>query len=217
MSGQCKKCGHDGCVCDGINQFHADLPKEQYEQGFKNDTPTPRTDEALHDWHYALRCMERSSYGDWVSADLARTLERELTAARDDLKNPESVELNMIRGNIAIPDRAEFDYIKQIKTLTEQRDEAWQTIAEIKRDIMDDETFGNVVVKLWQEPLDEAIEQRDRLAEALSGAVNIAVNEPDQLLSYFIGLDSPVREALQSLTTNAPDQERKSPASDGSI
>lgn len=43
MSGQCKRCGHDGGVCDGINQFHADLPEEQYEQGFiMKDTPTPR-------------------------------------------------------------------------------------------------------------------------------------------------------------------------------
>jgi hypothetical protein len=83
----------------------------------------------------------------------------------------------------------------------EQRDRAWQTIAEIKRDIMEDETFGDVVIKLWQEPLDEAIEQRDRLAEALKEAASLAVHEPDYLMGFFISEDSPVRAALQSLTT----------------
>jgi NTP pyrophosphatase (non-canonical NTP hydrolase) len=32
MSGQCKKCGWDGCVC--INEYNANLTQEQYEQGF---------------------------------------------------------------------------------------------------------------------------------------------------------------------------------------
>jgi len=32
MSGQCKHCGYDGCVC--INEFHANLQQEQYQQGF---------------------------------------------------------------------------------------------------------------------------------------------------------------------------------------
>jgi hypothetical protein len=106
----------------------------------------------------------------------------------------------------------------------EQRDRAWQTIAEIKRDIMEDETFGDVVIKLWQEPLDEAIEQRDRLVGEIVGwrnkwecAVEIAAQAEvkrdrlaealEQILEYqgrFAEEDpqSIAREALQSLTTN---------------
>ncbi len=45
----------------------------------------------------------------------------------------------MIRGNIAIPDRAEFDYIKRIKTLTEQRErlaEALERIANNKEEAL---------------------------------------------------------------------------------
>jgi hypothetical protein len=58
-----------------------------------------------------------------------RQLERELTAARSEieaimetLKSPIEVELDMIRGKIAIPDRSELEYITQLKAVTEQRD-----------------------------------------------------------------------------------------------
>jgi chromosome segregation ATPase len=86
----------------------------------------------------------------------------------------------------------------------EQRDRAWQTIAEIKRDIMEDETFGDVVIKLWQEPLDEAIEQRDRLAERLRES-NLQLQYLDEKYPSGTTPTCMTRndEALQSLTTNA--------------
>jgi hypothetical protein len=89
----------------------------------------------------------------------------------------------------------------------EQRDRAWQTIAEIKRDIMEDETFGDVVIKLWQEPLDEAIEQRDRLAEALKKCIGWTYRAMDLEVSGSMleaaSIDvKDATEALQSLTTN---------------
>jgi undecaprenyl pyrophosphate synthase len=52
--------------------------------------------------------------------------------------------------------------------------------------------------------------QRDRLAEALK---NIASGN----YSWRTCVDKLAPEALQSLNTNTPDQDRKSPASDGSI
>jgi hypothetical protein len=50
-------------------------------------------------------------------------------------------------------------------------------------------------------------EQRDRLAEAL----NDVMNSGDSTTMYRTA-----KVALRSLNTNTPDQERKSPASDGS-
>ena len=75
MSGHCKKCGYDGCVCD-INQFHADLPKEQYEQGFMSETP--RTDK--------IRDKISNNRADLDDAlNLSEEIETELTAAREEL------------------------------------------------------------------------------------------------------------------------------------
>jgi len=56
--------------------------------------------------------------------------------------------------------------------------------------------------------------QRDRLAKAVNAAtILIAAKGRHNTMLAYNGL----RDALQSLTTNTPDQERKSPASDGSI
>jgi hypothetical protein len=66
-----------------------------------------------------------------------------------------------------------------------------------------------------KEEYDQAIEQRDRLAEALQKLADCdwVISLPDRMDA----VRSIAREALQSLTTNKEDQERKSPASDGSI
>jgi hypothetical protein len=42
-------------------------------------------------------------------------------------------------------------------------------------------------------------DQRDRLAEALNQAAEIAVHEPDRLYDFFMGFDSPVREVLAAV------------------
>jgi hypothetical protein len=61
-------------------------------------------------------------------------------------------------------------------------------------------------------------EQRDRLAEALNRIANNNVQDlPETDYAYELGrMEGIAKIALQSLTTNTPDQERKSPASGGS-
>jgi hypothetical protein len=61
---------------NSINQFHADLPQEQYEEGFISESDTPRTDEQ----HAQFRM-------GGFTLDFARQLERELTAARQEIKD----------------------------------------------------------------------------------------------------------------------------------
>jgi chromosome segregation ATPase len=60
-------------------------------------------------------------------------------------------------------------------------------------------------------------EQRDRLAEALK-EYREALSDGPENCSYkmYEAVDEFAEKALQSLTTNKEDQERKSPASDGS-
>jgi chromosome segregation ATPase len=161
-----------------------------------SESDTPRTDE-LDDKLVDLSPNPETDYS--LMKSHARKLERELTAARAEIE--EYAEDKSRLATMAMEFR-------------EQRDRAWQTIAEIKRDIMEDETFGDVVIKLWQEPLDEAIEQRDRLAEALQECREDSVellgerdwwqNEPrcDYQKRYQETRDNVTRadEALQSLT-----------------
>jgi len=80
----------------------------------------------------------------------------EIEAIMETLKSPIEVELDMIRGKIAIPDRSELEYITQLKAVTEQRDEALSDL-EFRRDLY----------RLQTKTLDDVCEQRDRLAEAL--------------------------------------------------
>jgi hypothetical protein len=58
----------------------------------------------------------------------------QLTAVTESLQSPIEVELDMIRGKIAIPDRSEFAYIKQVKKLTEQRDRLAEALRECSED-----------------------------------------------------------------------------------
>jgi len=89
---------------------------------------------------------EGSTTGGLLTHAALKTLAagcRELTAARaeieaimETLKSPIEVELDMIRGKIAIPDRSELDYITQLKAVTEQRDrlaEALERWPEIRK------------------------------------------------------------------------------------
>jgi len=84
-----------------------------------------------------------------------RQLERELTAARaeieaimETLKSPIEVELDMIRGKIAIPDRSELDYITQLKAVTEQRDRLAEALKELLT--TGDNGYGTPTDKAWE-------------------------------------------------------------------
>jgi hypothetical protein len=116
-----------------------------------NESDTPRTDEMVAEYDRGW------SYAD-VFEELCRKLERELTAARELVKNLEITVLSLMMEN---------------KTVTEQR---------------------------------------DRLVEALK---EIDCNKHGRNSGFECRAIA--SKALQSLTTNTPDQERKSPASDGSI
>lgn len=48
------------------------------------------------------------------------------------------------------------DLERRLTSVTAQRDAAWATIAAIKKDFVDDESFGKVVDTLFAEPLVEA-------------------------------------------------------------
>jgi chromosome segregation ATPase len=100
----------------------------------------------------------------------APKLKAELTAARaeieaimETLQSPIEVELDMIRGKIAIPDRAELDYIAQIKTVTEQRDELSRqlNVVTIQRNKL------AASLDVAQQVGIQLGEQRDRLAEEI--------------------------------------------------
>jgi hypothetical protein len=94
----------------------------------------------------------------------------------------------MIRGKIAIPDRAELDCIAQIKAITDQRDGLRSCI-----DYVSDQ-------------LHKVTEQRDRLAVALQKLADC-----DWIITPHDRMDAVrtiAREALQSLTTNPPTSEK---------
>ena len=55
--------------------------------------------------------------------DHAERLERELEQLKATLADPAEVELAMIRGDIAIPDRVEFDGIRETKNQPETDDD----------------------------------------------------------------------------------------------
>jgi len=147
-----------------------------------SESDTPRTNE-LDDKLVDLSPNPETDYS--LMKSHARKLERELTAVTEQRDRLQKIVDEQCRVSSVC------------REYREQRDRAWQTIAEIKRDIMEDETFGNVVIKLWQEPLDEAIEQRDRLAVALEII-------RDRLVFYSLSDEyiDMADEALRSLNTN---------------
>jgi len=136
--------------------------------------------------------------------DLLNKQDSELNAARaeieaimETLKSPIEVELDMIRGKIAIPDRSELEYITQLKAVTEQRDRAWQKIENQAERITYLEGATNHATGT---PLSKAIKQRDRLAEAMTRIIRIYENPEKGCIPSSSDMYD---EALQSLTTNA--------------
>jgi hypothetical protein len=77
------------------------------------------------------------------------------------------------------------------------------------RDNLTQYRFMHDHAETLEKELTAVTEQRDRLAEALRNCLPFISGEG-------CGEYQDAKDALQSLTTNSPDQERKSPASDGS-
>jgi chromosome segregation ATPase len=156
-----------------------------------NDTPT-FIDKTIDNYNNELT---KACLREQLLKEDCQDLERELTAARaeieaimETLKSPIEVELDMIRGKIAIPDRAELDCIAQIKAITDQRDGLRSCI-----DYVSDQ-------------LHKVTEQRDRLAVALQKLADC-----DWIITPHDRMDAVrtiAREALQSLTTNPPTSEK---------
>jgi hypothetical protein len=154
---------------------------------------------------------EGSTTGGLLTHAALKTLAagcRELAAARaeieaimETLKSPIEVELDMIRGKIAIPDRSELDYIKQIKTITE------------RLKVSDEEFYK--YHGLWDratKKLETVTYQRDRLAVALGHSMkhmrhslNCPAKIPEGLHPCNCQMEwayDNATETLQSLTTN---------------
>jgi|APGre2960657404_1045060.scaffolds.fasta_scaffold02642_14 succinate dehydrogenase/fumarate reductase flavoprotein subunit len=122
-------------TCDSIASVHGGKTiGDQYDLAVRI-AKVPQLERELT---AALEASTQWEAEAWRSDELLEQRDNELTAAREELKNPESVEINMIRGNIAIPDRAEFDYIKRIKTLTEQRDRLAEALERIANNNIQD-------------------------------------------------------------------------------
>jgi hypothetical protein len=70
-----------------INQFHAELPKDQYEQGYTNPPQEPLSDKLGDDMYDKDTPETDGRKAEWmgndvVTADFARKLERERDEAR---------------------------------------------------------------------------------------------------------------------------------------
>lgn len=91
------------------------MDEHYHPNTMKSETNTPETDD-----HESCRdAMSTRASSDYFSTlELCRKIERERDDARREilaikamLLDPTEVELDMIRGNIAIPQRREFDHI----------------------------------------------------------------------------------------------------------
>ena len=174
------------------------------------------------------RCSDTRAWRDATELELQqqdaiKSLETELTAVikeRDEaraemaaikamLLDPVEVELDMIRGNIAIPARPEFggvyDTGKAMANLIRDRDEAREQLALTEKNLeismqqtkqaVQDRADEHVVLIRDR---DEARGQRDRLAEALQKVVTAW-----DLAEWLDENDfESFRATLQSLTTN---------------
>ena len=161
-----------------INRFHADLTKEQYEQGFiMSDTPTPKS-KIESAYNEMIRDVQMS--GEMIAYAIkeeALELERELTAAREGLKD-------------AIEQRDDFR--KEVEIVNER--------LRGKRHPDD-----NGIMVDGEIDIEQLIKQRDRLEEALIGFmrfcwINTTGNTPAE--SYPSPLAKKGITALQSLNQN---------------
>jgi|Laugresu1bdmlbdd_1035124.scaffolds.fasta_scaffold34086_2 hypothetical protein len=102
-----------------------------------------------------MNTEENDTEAELAAWELLREARLELTAARaeieaimETLKSPIEVELDMIRGKIAIPDRSELDYITQLKAVTEQRDRLAVALKELLT--TGDNGYGTPTDKAWE-------------------------------------------------------------------
>jgi hypothetical protein len=138
----------------------------------------------------------------------AQDLETELTAARAEIERLDTAGIHSCHDKCQ---RWTCVLRRELKAVTEQRDELLRYNEEFRNETLICADCDSIS----KEEYDQAIEQRDRLAEALQKLADCdwVISLPDRMDA----VRSIAREALQSLTTNKEDQERKSPASDGSI
>ncbi len=155
-----------------------------------NQSDTPRTDAQAT----GNSDPQQDEYEDLLY--FTRTLERELTAARAELAEwhdaAESVKAEY-------PDEVHCTCVpilrKQIKTLTEQRDDLLRYNEAFRNETL----FCADCDSISKGEYDQAIEQRDRLAKAVNAAtILIAAKGRHNTMLAYEGL----RDALQSLTTN---------------
>ena len=145
------------------------------------NTPTPRTDEAWAAWPYA---------GSGMSVHVGRELERELTAAREEIENLKFICKCESESSIEAHDilkavteqrdglRSGIDYASdQLTRVTEQRDKALQKIKNQAERIAYLEGATNHATGT---PLSKAIEQRDRLAAGLEVAQQVGIQLGEQ-------------------------------------
>jgi hypothetical protein len=139
------------------------------EGGSMSDTP--RTDDEAVDvwWNYAGKRMERPS--DNVPADFARQLERELAEAR----------------------QQETIHYDNYASMREHRDRLAALIDRNRQDSLSSDIAWN---KLRDERND-AIEQRDRLAEALEMVLN-------EIGEAYLACEDEARETLAAVKGGTP-------------
>jgi len=172
-------------------------------------TDTPRTDEwetycdecYYHMWR--VRRKNERGFNDGFHlnngegarqlVELLNKQDSELTAARAELERLDTAGIHSCHDNCQRPNCV---LRRELKAVTEQRDGLRSGI-----DYASDQ-------------LHKVTEQRDRLVEAMTRIKTIYENPEKRCIPTSSDMYD---EALQSLTTNKEDQERKSPASDGSI
>jgi chromosome segregation ATPase len=169
------------------------------------NTDTPRTDKFTSTWDFHDEPFE--------AAEHARTLERELTAAREEIDMLKSkyadhhAEAERLTSEInAVTEqrdglRSGIDYASdQLHTVTEQRDELLRYNEAFRKETL----ICADCDAIRKEEYDQAIEQRDRLAEALRQMWPFIEEDdyPNCNTPAFNAAILKYKEALQSLTPN---------------
>ena len=119
-------------------------------------------------------------------------------------------ETNVAREHVPDLIAKSEDLERRLTTVTAQRDAAWATIAAIKKDFVNDGSFGKVVETLFADPLEQAEKERDELAawkeSAMSVSAEMDIQEVGRLLGVKLGhpiypaIESGIRELKQKLT-----------------
>ena len=162
-----------------------------------SDTPTPRTDEETHEWHFGFQSMEPSKFGGWVDADFARALERELAEAENNNTILKKCLLQMQEAAKQLADTR--------RELSEAREQLsdWQNAAKH----VDADHPGEVhcgCVGILRKQLADA---RRQLTAAISQLAN-AIRERDNAMSDYRQADTDSIRALHERNEARAEAER---------